>query len=280
MLVFTIAPILISLNNNKITIEKDGRIYNIDVEEYVAGVVEGEISENWPEEVIKAQAVVSRSYALYINQNERKILRGDTRNQVWRKNKSSRRISEIARKTAGWVLAFQDGSIAPGFFHSTCGGTTENAWEMWGGDTRLKDIVSVKCSKCYDSPLFFWKRKININLLKKLAKRYEDPIYGKIIESSDKQKDIYIEKSSAGRVLKFFFTDIMSVLYYKDIRDILPSNFFEFEISGDTIELYGRGWGHGVGLCQWGAKKLAEEGFSWQEIIKFYFPKLQLRKLY
>lgn len=268
------------LFDKKLIIQKDGKDYEIDVEEYIPGVLEGEISENWPDEVIKAQAVVSRSYALYIYQNERKKLKSDTRDQVWKKNTNSKRITELSRETAGWVLTFQDGSIAPGFFHSTCGGRTENAWEMWGGDIRFKEIISVKCSKCYDSPLFFWKRKININLLKKLAKRFEDPIYGKIIEISSKSGEIYVEKSSAGRILKFFFTDIMSVLYYKDIRDILPSNFFEFEISDEEIEFYGRGWGHGVGLCQWGAKKLAEEGFSWQEILKFYFPKLKIRKIY
>ncbi len=268
------------LFDKKLIIQKDGKDYEIDVEEYIPGVLEGEISENWPDEVIKAQAVVSRSYALYIHQNERKKLKSDTRDQVWKKSTNSKRITELSRETAGWVLTFQDGSIAPGFFHSTCGGRTENAWEMWGGDTRFKEIISVKCSKCYDSPLFFWKRKININLLKKLAKRFEDPIYGKIIEISSKSGEIYVEKSSAGRILKFFFTDIMYVLYYKDIRDILPSNFFEFEISDEEIEFYGRGWGHGVGLCQWGAKKLAEEGFSWQEILKFYFPKLKIRKIY
>ncbi|MCS7212851.1 MAG: SpoIID/LytB domain-containing protein [Candidatus Calescibacterium sp.] len=264
-----------------ITLDKDGRRYEIDIEKYIEGVVSGEIPESWPDETIKAQAVVSRSYALYIYNNERKIIRGDTRDQVW-KQKTSTRISRLVGETRGWVLLFQDGSIAPGFFHSTCGGTTENAWEMWGGDRRLDEIVSVRCTKCYESPLFFWKKRIKIEEIRKYSKKQDDPLYDKIMEISDIPKNnlIYIEKSSSGRAIKFFFLDTMNILHYRDIRDILPSNFFEYEIFGDTIQFYGRGWGHGVGMCQWGAKRLAEEGFNWKDIIRFYFPKLQLKKIY
>lgn len=255
-----------------------GKIYKLDLEKYVEGVVSQEIPTNWPDEVIKAQAVVSRSYAIYITQVEKKpFILADTKHQLWREN-TEKRISELVRETKGYILTFSDGTPAPGFFHSTCGGRTENAWEIWGGDPHFKEIISVKCTKCYDSPLFFWKKEMSLKELAKYSTEDPDPIYKKIL--GDVDKIIWAEKSSSGRVLKLIFTNTMKVIYYRNIRDILPSNFFEFEIVGDKIIFYGRGWGHGVGMCQWGAKKLAEEGFSWKQIIKFYFPKLRLKKIY
>lgn len=265
----------------KIRVEKDGRIYDVALEEYVEDVVAAEMPGTWPDEAIKAQAVVSRSYALYVLLNERRVIKSTTRDQLWKDRNQCQRIKNLCRKTAGWVLSFQDGSVAPGFFHSTCGGMTENAWEMWGGDSRFKEIIAVRCHKCYDSPLFFWKRVMSVSNLRMLSNEREEPVRNVILKKLSPHRGIiYAERSSVGRVLKLVFLDTLATLYYQDIRDVLPSNLFEYEISEDVIEFYGRGWGHGVGLCQWGAKKLAEEGLSWIEILRFYFPRLKLRKLY
>lgn len=266
----------------KVIVERDGKKFEVDIEEYVEGVVLGEIPESWPDEVIKAQSVVSRSYVLYINQNESKVIKGSQKHQVWVKG-FSQRVSRLVKETKGWVLSFSDGSVAPGFFHSTCGGMTENAWEIWGGDERMKEIVSVKCTKCYDSPLFFWKRKMKLDELRRFSRVHEDPVQEKLLKvTGGGYGNLLLERTSTGRIVKLIIPrdSLTNVLFYHDMREFLPSNFFEIEVLGDLIQFYGRGWGHGVGMCQWGAKKLAEEGYSWQEILNFYFPKLRLRKVY
>ncbi len=274
----------------RIRILHKGNIKHVSFEEYISGVLEGEIPMSWPIEVLKAQAVVSRSYAIYLMKKEgKKVLGTDVMNQVWREPKNSR--SRLAvRETRGWVLVFPTGDIAPGFFHSTCGGYTENAWEVWSGDPNLRYIKGVKCGKCYDSPHFFWRRKMKFRKFMDILKHLRDPI-SYTIKKSDFVERISVERTTSGRVSAVIFNEGAQNLLYisgEEMRKTigLPSTFFTFEIverenaGNKTIYFYGRGFGHGVGLCQWGAKKLAEEGKNWREILKFYFPLLGLKKIY
>ncbi len=267
----------------KVKVYIDGKYREVDLEEYVKGVVFGELPDGWPDEAIKAQAVVSRSYVLYVLQNERRYVVAGPENQVFKYRWTSR-ISNLVDETRGWVLTFPNGSIAPGFFHSTCGGSTESAWELWGRNPDFKYIVSVNCGKCYDSPHFFWKVKMRIRDIMNFGKILTDTTAKLIFSRNNWNKitrDVYLEKTEHGRVISIIFPEDGIFLDYYDIRKFLKSNFLDVEVVGDgNIIFYGRGFGHGVGMCQWGAKKLAEEGASWKEILKFYFPLLKFKRIY
>ncbi len=287
----------------------EGRVIVLPIEEYLVGVVAAEMPTSWPMSALASQAVVSRSYAIYMQQQGR-VIEASVRDQMWKReawkqeNKSDwMRVKEAVDMTRGWVLTFPSGRIAPGFFHSTCGGQTENALELWNNDPDFKYIVSVKCGKCYESQKFFWRDKIDVRKFVE-SLPYADEIEHKIIESKiidretvgrknslnfmdeqiiDKDKKIIsAERTSTGRISKIFAKDGEHIRWadYGMIREILPSNLFTFELDGSHMIFYGRGYGHGVGLCQWGAKKLSEEGKNWKDIIYFYFPLLRLRKIY
>jgi SpoIID/LytB domain len=262
-----------------------GKRIKLELEEYLQGVVAGEIPLKWEDEVLKAQAVVARSWTIYHIIRGKKEFLASQSDQVWLPLDEYRdflgKVKKAVFETRGWVLTFPSGNIAPGFFHSTCGGSTESAYELWNSeqDPEIKNfIISVKCNKCYDSPHFFWRRKFKISDIQKILKKEDDPISERI----SKFFSFSYEHTSSGRVRKIFLNPGF-YLGYNQIREVLglPSNFFSFEIDDeDYILFFGRGFGHGVGMCQWGAKKLAEEGKTWREILLFYFPLLKLKKIY
>ncbi|MFZ8803524.1 MAG: SpoIID/LytB domain-containing protein [Candidatus Calescibacterium sp.] len=258
--------------------------YKLDLEDYIRGVVAGEIPLSWPDDVLQAQAVVARSWTIYHLLKGKKEFYASQSDQVWLPEKNwldfSDKVNKAVSQTRGWVLTFPSGEVAPGFFHSACGGKTENAYEMWNSEIDPKIsryIISVNCNKCYDSPKFFWRRKLKIKDVEKLLRKEDDPISERISSIFSKSP----EYTSSGRIRKIFFYNGFFI-GYNQIRELLglPSNFFSFEIDGDFIMFFGRGFGHGVGMCQWGAKKLSEEGYSWKEILLFYFPLLKLKKIY
>jgi len=293
-------------SNLRVNVFHNGKVKGIPIEEYIRGVLEAEIPISWDIEVLKAQAVVSRSYTIYLLKEEgRKFLKASVINQLWREPESLKSKTAV-QETAGWVLVFPNSEkVAPGFFHSTCGGYTENAWEVWGGDPDLKHIKGVKCGKCYESPYFFWRRVAKLKDFIGNLKKLSDPISLAINENTwISENKFSVERSSSGRIIhivvKYKGSDFLYISG-EDLRNALglPSAFFNFEILGSKSEVldslkifdlenlkdeeiifYGRGFGHGVGLCQWGAKKLAEEGKNWKEILKFYFPYLELKKIY
>jgi stage II sporulation protein D len=275
--------ISLNLSNYKVKVIYGGKeIKSIALEDYLKGVVAGEMPPSWHPEALKAQAVIARSFTIYHIKKGKNYFFASERDQVWIPKEKwlnySEKIEKAVDDTRGYVLTFPSGEVAPGFFHSTCGGKTENATELWEGDENLKLIVSVKCSKCYDSPYFFWREKIKKDEIIRVSREIGDMITQKIISLS---YDIFAEYSETGRVKKLFLPYGVFLNYY-DMRNKLnlKSNFFKFEFDGEYFIFYGRGNGHGVGLCQWGAKKLAEEGLKWNEILKFYFPLLKIKKIY
>ncbi|GBD02807.1 Amidase enhancer [bacterium HR19] len=275
--------IFLNLSNYKVKVIYGGKeIKSISLEDYLKGVVAGEMPASWHTEALKAQAVIARSFTIYHIKKGKNYFEASEKDQVWIPKEKWQNYSEKIEKavddTRGYVLTFPSGEVAPGFFHSTCGGKTENAIELWGGDENLKFIVSVKCSKCYDSPYFFWRERIKKEEIMRVSREINDVITQKILSLS---YDIFAEYTDTGRVKKLFLPYGVFLTYY-DMRNKLnlKSNFFKFEFDGEYFTFYGRGNGHGVGLCQWGAKKLAEEGLKWDEILKFYFPLLKIKKIY
>ena len=264
-------------NQNKLTVVND-----LPLEEYLIGLVQKEISETWPTESIKAQAVAARTYAL-LKQKERNKngdalydVEATTEDQVYEGiGKEDWVIQKAVQETAGEVLWYL--GFFPAYYHSCCGGNTELASHVW---ERKENSNSVADPFCKDSPKFFWEYRISKNdLLKKLRK---EELRGKRILSlnltsskgSPRVGTVEIKTDQALIFLRG--TDFRSILGNTNLR----STWFTAKASGSDYIFHGRGYGHGVGMCQWGAKGMSEEGKTYQEILEFYYPKAVIKKIY
>lgn len=249
-------------------------INRVPLEDYLCGVLYNEVSHRWPIESIKAQAITARTFALYQARQNRLQdydLTNDIYSQVYSGATSERwATTRAAKLTAGKVLTYK-GDIFPTYYHATCGGHTEDASNLWNVD--LPCLKGVECGYCKESPHYRWTKAI---MLKDLEKKLSDNGYklGKI-------KNINIvSKNNSGRLDKIEIkdeADVSCILTAKDFRQMMGPNEirstnFEPSISGDKLVLKGIGWGHGVGMCQWGAKGQADKKKKCEEILEFYYP--------
>ena len=260
---------IIRTADNRITIIND-----INVEEYIKGVLYHEVSHYWPMEALKAQAVAARTYALYsVNPVGKPYdVTNDIYSQVYGGRDSERYRTDLAvNYTKGQVLTYNN-KIIPAYFHATCGGMTEDAGQLWN----LPDIPpfrSVPCPFCKNSPHFHWKRNFRIRDIQDALK-----LHGYKVGSI---KDISIvDRDRSERIDHLKITQKNGqelVIKGKDFRDVMgpnviDSNNYEIVMHGYYVDLIGKGWGHGVGMCQWGAFGMAKQQFNYTQILAYYYP--------
>jgi len=241
-------------------------ITELPLEEYVKGVVTAEVAPYWEMEALKAQAVISRTYALFkkkINGDSLFHLISSSLHQVYKGNNSDVRVAYAVEETAGEILTFNGSPVEP-FYHSTCGGRTENPENVFGRSyPYLKSIES----NCDLSPYSVWERKIPLAEIEKALN-----ISG--------IKEIVVESfTTAKRVKELTFTcntetvTVETTFLRKALGwGRLPSTYFTMARDGDSVTFKGRGYGHGVGLCQWCALKMAREGKNYKEILSYFYP--------
>ena len=249
-------------------------INRVALEEYLYGVLYNEVSHRWPIEAIKAQGIAARTFALYqARQNKLQDydLTDDIYSQVYGGATSERWSTTRAVKlTLGRVLTYK-GDIFPTYYHATCGGKTEDAANLWNID--IEPLKGSECGFCKESPHYKWTKN---SPLSEIEKKLSDNGYkiGKI-------KSITVmARNKSGRVDKIEIKDdfdVSCMLTGKDFRRMMGPNDvrstnFEPSINNDKLTLNGIGWGHGVGMCQWGANSMAGHGKNAEEILKIYYP--------
>ncbi len=253
-------------------------INSLGLESYVKGVLYHEISDRWPMEAIKAQAVAARSYVLAIMQRT-KAKDYDVTDNVYSQVYGGR-LSEKYRTnlgvdhTRGMVLAYEK-KILLGYYHATCGGHTENVRELWGEGPR--PLHGVRCAFCSRSPHDRWKRNLRLK-----------DIQDKLIAAGHSLGLIreirVIDRNQSGRIRELEILDRQGqsmVISGKDFRhllghDVIKSNNYDIEMQGYYIDFLGRGWGHGVGMCQWGAYFMSRQGYGYKAILQYYYPGAQI----
>lgn len=264
-------PIRVSIQKGK------NSVHEISMEKYVAGVLEKEVSANWPIEALKAQAIASRTYALYRKNHPRAHhfdVRADTSDQVFEKRSlHSASIARAVRETEGEVLVY-NGEVFEAFFHSCCGGMSERADRVWLLEVP-PPLLSVHgdayCSLC---PQYRWDYEIPRQEMAALLSRNGHSVpFGnnwdlQIASRNDSGRVSEISLPSHGGPKKIRGTTFREILGYR----YLKSTLFDIQIDGNRFIFSGKGAGHGVGLCQWGAKGMAEEGKTYREILEFYYP--------
>lgn len=249
----------------------------VDLEAYLYGVVGAEMIASWPEEALKAQAIAARTFALYNwtrRQNEAFDL-GDT--VMWQVYKGAEDETDSVRRavdaTAAQVLTFK-GSLINAMYHNNAGGRTED-FRAASGSEEAPYLSSVED---YDqnSPYWKWQQVIPVATLRRSLG---------LIAIGDLLQVKIAERSLSGRALSGLFVGKSGSQLVKgtDVRFKLGlrSNFFEINPSGaplNALTFDGHGFGHGIGMSQWGARALAALGWNCSRILKHYYQGVEVQK--
>lgn len=253
-------------------------INELPMEEYVKGVVPSEMSAGWHPEALKVQAVAARTYALYqrlANAGREFDVVAGTQDQVYRGRQGvDERVQQAVEGTRGIVITYENAPILAAF-SSTAAGPTEDAMNVWSKD--LPYLKGVECPFDEKSPYYQWRVELPVQSLEQSLRNQGIPV-GTIATVTP---FLY---SRAGRVdrIRILHSDGEVILRGQDFRkavgySVIPSTQFEIEALGRMVVFAGRGSGHAVGLCQWGAKELADQGYAYDAILRYYFPGTELQ---
>lgn len=243
-------------------------INTLELDEYVCGVVNAEVGKGRHPEFYKAQALLVRTYALshlYKHLSEGFNLCDQVHCQVYYGICQSSIIADAVQQTHDEVIVDKDLNLIVAAFHSNSGGETVNSEDIWGSK---KDYLrSVKDTFSIGMPSYYWQKPIPVKAWLDYLKKYKYPV-------NDSEAINYaLNFKQYKRLIYFQYRNIKIPL--KEIRNDwkLMSTFFDISPNNtrDTIILKGKGFGHGVGLSQEGAMKMAKLGYSYKDIIHYYF---------
>lgn len=272
---------------------KDNTIEELDIDEYLLGVVSAEMPADFEEEALKAQAVVARTYTIYmIEHNKGKhenadicddssccqawISKGD-RLSRWDEEKRDNNWKKIERavySTAGKVATY-NGNVIDAFFHSNSGGKTEEVSNVWGGEN-LPYLQSVETSgeeaySQYASEVVLGKSDFE----DKIKQKYPDFV----IDYNNTECIEIIEYTQGNRVKTIKIGNLeLSGVEVRSLIGLRSANFV-VEISDDNIKFSVKGYGHGVGMSQTGADSMAKQGSNYEEIIQHYYTGVEVTNI-
>ncbi|MBC6422910.1 MAG: SpoIID/LytB domain-containing protein [Hormoscilla sp. SP5CHS1] len=259
----------------------------VDIEHYLYSVLGGEMPPSWPLEALKAQAVAARSYALYQREKTANKIYdlGDTTAWQVYQGVEDEYIStqQAVNATAGQVL-IHDGKIIEAVFHSSSGGHTENVEDIW-----TASLPYLRAVPDFDqnAPVFEWKKTFSGDILSSLISSV-----GNILSLTPERTTPH------GRIttMKVIGDKGEKVVTGKELRKLLSLKSTLFTISPlgesadfsgtvdensppSSFQVVGRGFGHGLGLSQYGANALARRGYNYQQILLHYYTKTSLARI-
>lgn len=258
--------------------ESDRKV-SLTLEEYITGTVAAEMPASFETEALKAQAVCARTYAINRLVNDKKYGQGaDLTDDItccqayvspeqFRERHPSapdkylNKIKQAVMATRGQIMLYQSEPL-DAMYCSTCGGRTED-----GGKSQPY-LNGVACPYCSASPRYMTKQSFSADSLRRVL-----GIPGKGIKVS------ILAASSSGRVQRLKINGkTLSGEYLRSALG-LPSTWWTFQVSGDGLTIYSRGYGHGIGLCQFGANGMARSGYNYQQILHHYYQGFELHQL-
>lgn len=262
----------------KVKDEKTGNIMEIPFEQYIQGVVSGEMPASFEMEALKAQAVAARSYALYHMNGKEYDVTNTTSNQVYLTEKQQRekwkeayeeksnKIKKAVIETNGQYLTY-DGKTANAMFFAASVGKTENSEEVFSSTVPYLRSVSSQWDE--EAPVYNDVVKIPLkSFYEKLNLPYNETLNIEILE-----------KTSTGRIKILKINN--EQLNGREVASKLSlrSNYFEIKKEGENLIVNTKGYGHGVGLSQYGANGMAKEGYKYDEILKHYYEGTEIKKM-
>ena len=260
---------------NPVTIKRsNGDIIILELEEYLIGVVASEMPASFHIEALKAQAIAARTYTLR-RIAENKTLTDTTSTQVykdlnqlkkeWGNNFSTyyEKVKKAVEATKGMYLSY-NGYYIDAVYHSTSNGFTTDAKEVWGND--IPYLQSVESP--WDINTTFYEKT------KKVSTEEWNKIFG--ITYDENTTIEILEKDKSGRILSVQIgNQIFSGKQFQSLLK-LQSTDFEIKVENNTFIITTHGWGHGVGMSQFGAHGMAKEGYTFDQILKYYYKGVQI----
>lgn len=243
----------------------------VDQEKYIASVVEAEAGPNKDEEFYKAQSLIARTFALAHlakHKGEGFNLCDGTHCQVYKgKQGLDKKIYTSTLATKNLVIIDTTKQLITAAFHSNCGGFTANSEDVWL--TPKSYLVSVEDKHCLGSRNATWEVRIPLSKWKKFLQTKG------------------VDSTSISDVKQYDFKPKVRPVYYQIANKKIPtieirsnfklrSAFFSVTVVKDMVRILGRGYGHGVGLCQEGAMAMANRGWKYDKIINFYFKGIRI----
>ncbi|MFN4123209.1 MAG: SpoIID/LytB domain-containing protein [Flavobacteriales bacterium] len=251
-------------------------VNHVELEKYLTGVLKGEAGLDKEVELYKVHAVISRTYAIKNKAKHRSEgfnLCDQVHCQVYKGYWGHYEpIMQGVQSTIGEVLIDPQGSLIDALFHSNCGGRTVNSEDVWSG--KLNYCRSQPDSFCFYMKNAEWEKEMSLNDFQ----IYLQKAHAVGLNQATENDTAYIYQSPERQTHWHLNGKRIS---FKQMRgDLeLKSTFFDIYQAGNTIRLIGKGFGHGVGLCQEGAMCMAEYGFDYRQIIKHYYQGVQLKSL-
>jgi stage II sporulation protein D len=276
-------------------------IVSVFLERYLPGVLDVELYGHWPLETFQAQAVAARSYALaeaafWKNRRHFDLVAGPE-SQGWSGNGGSSKAREAVQETFGMVLLHQ-GRIVPAYYSAACGGfpaSADNAISSRASHRigPLVPLVGRPSGCCDDSAVFKWTAKFDRGDLDRALNEWQRSKGGDLGTARNLPERFnrltVLERSPTGRSLVYglssggektlsidaeSFRRLLSKLTQIEGLDPTPlrSSMFTGRFSGKRFVVEGLGWGHGCGLCQYGANAMGESGFTWRQILERFYP--------
>ena len=263
---------VIASHNSLITL-----VNTLPLDEYIMGVVPRETFPSWPQEALRAQAVAARTFAFFHIQNangkEYDIV-SPTHQLYGGASAETPKTTKAVLDTHGEILTYNGKPLCT-YFYTCCGGRTEEARNIFPS---IKEYPhAVESPYCKGTKHYSWSYSIAFNNCARKLKNAGKSLNGKI--SSIK----IIERFKSGRVAKIKFSskyksvvltgeECRRIIGYNNIR----STLFKIKMKNGRLLFVGRGWGHGVGLCQWCSKVMADKGFDYEQILKHFYPGSEL----
>jgi stage II sporulation protein D (peptidoglycan lytic transglycosylase) len=249
-------------------------VNEVPLEEYVAGVVRAEAGERWPLEALRAQAVAVRTYAAHhraLGAGKPYHLVASTAHQLYAGLVlPSSPVWEAVSSTAGQILLWS-GELFPAFYHTDSGGFTEDPRTVFAA-RNMPALQAVRCPFSAGSPHYYWTADVKLVDLAEMLRRQDLGVGAvtaiEVTERAGSLRASWVAVHGTRGSVRVRGNDLRRVVGY----DTLKSTLFAVAVHGDLAQFAGRGYGHGVGLCQWGAKAMAEGGHSARQILEFYYP--------
>ncbi len=275
--------IIIFRDRGKVTLVNEVRL-----EHYVPGVLGREMSLSRGREALKAQVIAARTYALCEikggrlrkGRGEKFDLYDDQRSQVYGGIRAESTLAlDIARETRGMFVVW-NGGLVHTFYSSTCGGATDPAWNMLGEGVQVPPLGGTECGFCEKSPHYEWEKAFTRREMAEKLFANEPNLRVKSARVSKAMKGGHAEKVEVTLESHAGVRALHANREFRRRLRLKSSLITSIEESGDQIVIRGRGWGHGAGMCQWGAYGMAAAGRAAIEILEHYFPGATVQKLY
>ncbi len=278
-----------------------------DVEDYLRGVVPLELGNCGKQdmEAIKAQAVAARTYTykkIQDSKNQAFDLMPDISDQVYGGVNAEKTVcNQAIRETRGLVLvdpsAGQGDSLIFAYYHSTCGGRTANVEDVWDKPgfpylRSIKDCDDNGRPYCAESWSYSWEESWPIERISNIVSRYSRETFPQNAASGTVRDIVIDDRYACGRTktCRVKTTDGTFTYGGDKLRFVLRRNIAGFPVlrsaivtdvskNGGTIVVKGRGYGHGIGMCQFGAIGRARAGQSFEQILKAYYTGIEIRKM-